>query len=292
MQNLERLAAQRKTMESLGSIFRTLKTLSAVMVKQVDARQSELAQFDQANWLSLTAVLQALPPVTGAVSPDIGRPAWIVIGAERGFCGRFNERVLAFAASEMHAGTGTPRLISVGSRLSEKSIEEGLHPEKNLPLPATPQGLEPLLQKLLQQVDQWQSNGVGQINALYTRRTDKRALPLVNQVLWPIPLQRLQHAQQASWPTRQRPLILADKVEAMQIILRQVLKTSLLMACMSSMLCESSARLANLQIAEENINQRLDELKQMHNTLRQSAITAELQDITAAFDLVASRAPT
>jgi F0F1-type ATP synthase gamma subunit len=157
-------------------------------------------------------------------------------------------------------------------------------------LPATPQGLEPLLQTLLQKVRVWQEDGVAQITALYTQRSESGALLPVKQVLWPIPFETLERAQQSEWPTNKSPLVFANRVETMTLVLRQLLKSGLVNACMNSMLSESSARLANLQVAEDNINQHLEELQQKHNTLRQSTITAELQDITAAFDMISSRA--
>lgn len=290
MESLERLSARRQTMEGLGSIFRTMKTLSAVLVKQVEARQAELAEFETANRLSLTALLHDRPAVTPTPALTDGCLGWFVFGAERGFCGRFNERILSFMADEARLETGIAEMMPIGTRLSEKMIEEGMSVEAMAQLPATPQGLEPLLQTLLQKVRVWQEDGVAQITALYTQRSESGALLPVKQVLWPIPFETLERAQQSEWPTNKSPLVFANRVETMTLVLRQLLKSGLVNACMNSMLSESSARLANLQVAEDNINQHLEELQQKHNTLRQSTITAELQDITAAFDMISSRA--
>jgi F-type H+-transporting ATPase subunit gamma len=289
MQTLERISAQRKTMEDLGSIVRTMKTLSAVMVKQVEARRSDLEQFERTNWLALSALLKKLPILQATEVSVSKQQAWIVIGSERGFCGRFNEQIMASIQSASQNKSPVRHLTTLGTRFSEKVLEHGISADLSAPLPATPEGLENLLSQLMLQVDAWQHEGTAQVRILHNKRRAAGGLEVSNETVWPIPIEQLQAAQSLAWPTRQQPLVLADPAAAFQVTLRQFLKTSLLKACMESMLCESSARLSRLQVAEDNISQRLEDLKQIHNTLRQGEITSELQDITAAFDLTTSQ---
>lgn len=276
-------------MEDLRSIVATMKTLSAVMLNQLESRLNQLNAFDRTTRLGLSAVLKNSPLLAPASPPIEGAVAWIVIGAERGFCGRFNERIAEYLLAERCADQDLPLLFFVGTRLSEKLLEYGLNCEGTAPLPATPEGLEQLQETLLGKINQWRNQGISQINTIHTQRVEVSRFEIVDQIVWPISAEDLLDAQQADWPTRQHPMVFDEPVEAIQFILRQMLKTRLLLACVDSMACESGARLANLQTAEENIDQRLDELNHLHNSQRQSAITAELQDITAAFDLVLAR---
>lgn len=288
MQSLERLVATRNTMEDLGSIVRTMKTLSAVTVKHIEARRISLERFERATWLSLATLLKQAPRIASAEEKVSTSTAWILIGAERGFCGRFNERLITHVQSAAEAGSVPAKLLTLGSRFSEQMAEQGFKLDLSQPLPATPEGLEALSTRLMNQVDAWNKDGATQIKLIHTQREENGALAIAQKVIWPVPISALRKAQKLQWPTRQHPLVLAEPVAALHLILRQVSRASLISACMESLLCESSARLARLQIAEENIAQRLEDLRQMHNTLRQSAITSELQDITAAFDLAHS----
>ncbi len=52
---------------------------------------------------------------------------------------------------------------------------------------------------------------------------------------------------------------------------------------------ENASRLAAMQAAESNVDNRLEELKLQFNNLRQTAITEELLDIMVGFEAAADR---
>jgi len=292
MANLERLTARLRTMKGLGSIVHTMKTLSAVMVKQIEVKQAELAKFKHANWMGLSAALQGSNLLAHSALDGNENEAWIIVGAERGFCGQFNKRLVEFATDKVvhhKALTGANMLTAVGTRFSEKLTEQGLKTEMIEALPATPEGLEHLLSTLLDQIDHWRRCGGTKVHIAYTERSATGKLVIATHQIWPTQVETLRSAMETPWPTRQKPLILAKRIDLIGSILRQLLRARLLNACMESMICESSARLSNLQVAEDNINHRLDELTQLHHTQRQAEITAELMDIIAAFDMSAAK---
>jgi TolA-binding protein len=51
-----------------------------------------------------------------------------------------------------------------------------------------------------------------------------------------------------------------------------------------SLASENASRIAAMQAAEKNIQERLDELRGSFNQLRQSAITEELLDVVTGFE--------
>ncbi|HDK27785.1 MAG TPA: F0F1 ATP synthase subunit gamma, partial [Candidatus Atribacteria bacterium] len=62
---------------------------------------------------------------------------------------------------------------------------------------------------------------------------------------------------------------------------------SLYRAFIESMASENASRLTAMQKAEENIEERLDNLNSQFNRQRQNAITEELLDIIAGFEALA-----
>jgi F-type H+-transporting ATPase subunit gamma len=69
-----------------------------------------------------------------------------------------------------------------------------------------------------------------------------------------------------------------------QSLIREYLFVSLFRAFAESLASEDASRLANMQVAERNIEDRLGELFSQFRQSRQSSITSELLDIVAAFE--------
>jgi F-type H+-transporting ATPase subunit gamma len=63
---------------------------------------------------------------------------------------------------------------------------------------------------------------------------------------------------------------------------------SLFTACAESLASENASRIAAMQAAEKNIEQRLDELRGAFNLMRQSAITEELLDVVTGFEALSN----
>jgi F-type H+-transporting ATPase subunit gamma len=67
-------------------------------------------------------------------------------------------------------------------------------------------------------------------------------------------------------------------------LIREYLFVSLFRAFAESLASENASRLASMQVAERNIEDRLKELSSQFRQSRQSSITSELLDIVAAFE--------
>ena len=70
--------------------------------------------------------------------------------------------------------------------------------------------------------------------------------------------------------------------------IRQVLFLTLYRALVESLAAENASRLAAMRAAEQNIDDRLEELGNEFNRRRQAAITMELLDIISGFEAIES----
>ena len=68
------------------------------------------------------------------------------------------------------------------------------------------------------------------------------------------------------------------------LLVRQYLFVSLYRAFAESLASENASRLASMQVAERNIENRLDELNALYHQQRQGAIDSELFDLVAGFE--------
>jgi len=74
-------------------------------------------------------------------------------------------------------------------------------------------------------------------------------------------------------------------------LVREYLFVSLYRAFAESSASENASRLAAMQSAEKNIEDRLEELSTLFNRQRQMTITEELLDILAGFEALKEKKP-
>ena len=75
-----------------------------------------------------------------------------------------------------------------------------------------------------------------------------------------------------------------DETQLFQALIREYLFVSLYRAFAESLASENASRLASMQVAERNIEDRLRALTAESRQLRQETITSELLDTIAAFE--------
>jgi F-type H+-transporting ATPase subunit gamma len=80
-----------------------------------------------------------------------------------------------------------------------------------------------------------------------------------------------------------------DRDQLFSALIRQYLFVSLFRACAESLASENASRLAAMQGAERNIEERLEELQTQFHQQRQMTITEELLDIVAGFEALSGK---
>ncbi|ASC71943.1 Hypothetical Protein XM38_028970 [Halomicronema hongdechloris C2206] len=105
--------------------------------------------------------------------------------------------------------------------------------------------------------------------------------------LFPLSYLYLQTLQRQPWPCRCRPQITLDSNRLFSAVFQQQGFIRLYRACAESLASENASRLAAMQIAEKNIEERLAELKTTFQQQRQDTITDELLDIISGFEALA-----
>jgi F-type H+-transporting ATPase subunit gamma len=75
-----------------------------------------------------------------------------------------------------------------------------------------------------------------------------------------------------------------DTERLFHALIREYLFVSLFRAFAESLASENAARLASMQVAERNIEDRLKALNAQFHQCRQTTVTSELLDIISAFE--------
>jgi F-type H+-transporting ATPase subunit gamma len=291
MQTLEGLRRKINSAEDLHSIVRTMKALAAVSIRQYEKAVESLLEFHRTTELGLHVVLsgggELNLPVDPAHSGPIGA---VVFGSDQGMVGQFNEQVASFAVQTLETLGAEPdqlHLLAVGIRVLPRLEDAGLPLEDILALPGAVTGISRMANTLLLRIEAWRrQNGVERVFIFFNRPASGAAYRSQVIRLLPIELERLKHLETRSWPSRTLPIYTMDRQELLAALIHQHLFVVLCRACAESLASENAARLAAMQSAEKNIDERMGELNMLYHGQRQNSITSELLDIVSGFEVL------
>jgi F-type H+-transporting ATPase subunit gamma len=293
MQTLESIRRKIGSAEDLHSIVKTMKTLAAVSIRQYEKAVESLLEFHRTTELGLHVVLSGggdLPnPEDVAHKGPVGA---IVFGSDQGMVGQFNEQVASFAIEALQNLSSEPEdlsVIAVGIRVLPRLEDSGITVDEILNLPGAVTGISRMAQTLLLAIERWRlRKGIERVFIFYNRPASGASYRSQMVRLLPLELERLKNIETKRWPTRVLPVYTMERERLLAALIRQHLFVVLCRACAESQASENAARLAAMQSAEKNIDERMNELTVLYHGQRQNSITSELLDIVSGFEVLSS----
>jgi F-type H+-transporting ATPase subunit gamma len=239
--------------------------------------------------MGLQIVLREQPPF-GEIRRRKTRPALgaVVFGSQQGLAGQFNEQIAGYAIEQLHQmgskETGC-RLLAVGQQVVHRLIREGQSIDDRLSQPNSVSGITPAVRRILLRIERWRREEPFMRVMLFHHRPRSRASYEPHMMaLVPIDEDWLQDLRQREWTSSSLPTYTMERTELLASLIRQHLFISLYRAFAESLASENASRLAAMQAAERNIEERVEKLQGRYHHRRQSAITAELLDIVSGFE--------
>jgi F-type H+-transporting ATPase subunit gamma len=294
MQTPEALKSQIDSTEDLQSVVKTMKAQAAVSIQQYEAALASLQQYSHTLELGLQILLQqpeyAARTAELATDPDQQDQLGIILfGSDQGLCGQFNQQI----AQHLDRYLGEPpmaiadhrQIAVVGARPIPTLQDFGVHIDETFGVPSNVDGITATVQDLLLMIDRWQTEmGCDRILLFYNRPTSSASYESV--IVQPLPLDQhwLTQLRQRPWASRRLPTVLMDPEKLFFQLVQQYLFITLYQALAASLASENASRLAAMQAAESNIDERLADLTGQYRQQRQSAITAELLDVVSGFE--------
>jgi F-type H+-transporting ATPase subunit gamma len=292
MEDLEKLHKQLDSLGDLRSIVKTMKALSAASIRQYEQAVTALTGYYQTIMRGLYVTLKdsGLPGEFEQRSREPRRLAAIVFGSDHGLCGRFNELITGHALERMDSTAVRPEnrlLLAVGARVAASLESQGQPIEENFLVPGSASQITATVQQILLKVDEWrEQTGVYYVYLFYNRHTGDSNYQPTGIELLPLSLNQFHRLQEESWPSNNLPTFSMDRGTLLRRLLHQYLFVSIFRACAESQASEHSSRLASMQRAERNLDNRLEEVTTEFRRARQSAITAELLDVVSGFEAI------
>lgn len=284
MAGSESLQQRIENLDDLKQIVRTMKALSAVSIRQYERAAAALAAYEHTVELGFRAVLRQAPDALDAGGADDGPAAVIVFGSDHGLVGRFNEAVAEHVAQQLGEAARVEYWLAVGERVAPALEDSAGGVPDLLPTPSAAAGITALVQRLLLRVDAWRNAGVGHVWLFHNRPTGRAGYAPRRERLFPPDPARFAERARAPWPSRRLPQRSLPRDVLLGALLRQHYFVLLFRAAAESLAAEHGSRLAAMQAAEKNLDERLDELSSRYRRERQAAITSELLDVVAGFE--------
>ena len=289
METLEELDSKIDTARDLRSVVKTMKALAALSIRHFQDAVDALTDYHRAVELGLQIALRHVPESVSAPGrAESGRLGLIIIGSDQGMCGQFNEDIASFSLQEiekLHVPASDRVALAVGLRIVFPLEQAGQQLDEVFSVPASLSGVMPLVREVLLQVDEWHRElGVDRFLIFHSRPTSKaRCVPTVRQLL-PVDRRWLEALAERAWGARGLPMFSVDWNTLFSSLIRQHLLVSVYRSVVESLAAENASRMASMQAAERNIDERLQDLCKRYHQQRQTSITAELLDIVGGFE--------
>jgi F-type H+-transporting ATPase subunit gamma len=292
METLEELKGRIDSTNDMQSIVRTMKAMAAVRIRQFEKAAESLEAYYETVEMALRVVLMDRSRFTIGAKRGPGPKdplGAVVFGSDQGMCGQLNDQMAAHAMKEMagisQADTGGRIVMAVGERMRGRLEDAGQPVDASIPVPGSVTGITPSVRHILARIEEWhEKSGIGRIYLFYSEHLSGASYKSQTLHLLPVDREWLSNIQKKGWPGRSLPLFTMDWDPLFSALIRQYLFVSLFRAFAESLASENASRLASMQGAEKNIEERLSDLNRKYHQQRQMSITEELIDIVSGFE--------
>jgi len=294
MTSLEHLRHRIASTQDLKSIVRVMKSLSAASISHYEQAARRLGDYETAVDEALQVVLMSGAVPLDAPQAATCHAALVVIGSDRGLCGRFNEIVADAAIAlieDLKESHDSVSLLAVGTSGAQRLETAGHVPEALFAQPGSVSGLARTIETVLLQLDAWQrQRAVDRVLVVYNAETGRKGESEVrHETLLPMAPADLAALAAREWPSRTLPVFDGEPAAVLAALVRERLFIALMLAGASSLAAEHATRLAAMQAADRNIDDKLEEMEGDFRRLRQENITEELMDIVTAYESATGR---
>ena len=217
----------------------------------------------------------------------------VVLGSDQGMCGQFNELIGEYARKSLEKRNGSKvhhEVLVVGGRIGGLLSDMGMNVREMFPVPNGVAGIIALVQDLLIKIEEVRSLlDLDQVMIFYNKQVSNTRFTPSQEQLFPVDLEWLSRLKEREWPYRSIPTYTMEWDRVFSALIRQHLFVSIYRAVAESMASENAGRLASMERAEKNIQERIEELNLKYNQCRQLSITEELLDIVAGYEAITSK---
>jgi len=262
--------ARLESLDDIGKIMRSMRNLSYMETRKlarfIDSQRRVVAGIDTAARDFLVHYPDLLEAIPGAGA------LYVLIGAERGFCGSFNEEVLRFLKQERAGTEGErPLLVAVGTKLAA-TLERDPRLAESIPGASAAEEVPAVLNRLVQTLNRLTAER-GALNVTVLNWDAGTDQVVSVSVLPPFQVSRGPTRRGGPFP----PRLNLPPERFLALLIEHFLFAALHELLYSSLMAEHQQRVRHLEGALGRVDDRVQELTLRRNTLRQEEITEEIE---------------
>lgn len=289
--SIEILQRKIKTTQDLREIVSNMKTLSSVSILQYNQANAVLEKYQRnlQDAIHVLALHDGIPPSVSKQSPH-PRYLFIIIGSDNGMVGRFNrdltERVQKFMKAEKIAASDA-YFITIGKRLSALSEQAHFNVLTGYATSNSVKAVVSLAETVILRLEQaMRRQRVTNIYTCFHRRSGNSVSVNLQRIL-PVDAEGLLKLKKKKWDTNNIPMLPVNKDDMFAALVGEILMIALSKQINASLAAEHYIRMTNMQNAEKNIDESLEELNLEFQQQRQEEITGELIDVISGANAMA-----
>jgi len=265
------LEQHRQTLKEVRGIMNSMKILAHMEVRKLarflNAQRAVISHIETVAADFISACPEALP------KPGELKPAYLLLGSERGFCGDFNELLIKQLEHHIDANNiAAPQLIATGRKLCAQ-LEKDPRVAAFINGASVVEEAEKTLLQIINVLSQLQAEGgPSSLTAIY-HDPDKEQI-IISEVLPPFENYRTSEPQ---YP--QPPLLNLSQQEFLAELIDHYLFAALHEILYVSSMAENLRRMQHLEGAVHHLDDKSVELMRQCNALRQEEIIEEIEVI-------------
>jgi F-type H+-transporting ATPase subunit gamma len=280
MSGLAELSQRLVRLKEISGIMTAMKSLSLVEARKLARFIGHQRRMLDNIEVAAADFLHFFPAESADSGSTLGQPAiLLLIGSERGFCGNFNERVVA-AFDALPQWEPAPALLVVGQRLGAK-LESRPGVIARLDGSTVTEEVPAVLSRLIDAVHVASRKLARDGAALFSLGHEAEGEPKLKRLL-PI-------SPPPALPLSHPPGLQLAPVEFFAELLDQYLLAALYGLLYESLSAESRQRLAHMEHALDRLDETVANLALKRNALRQENIVEEIEVILSSEQAFADR---
>ena len=285
------MASSREIAERVGSLQQLLEIVGAFRaMAATQMQQSEHSLVAIRRYAEIIrsglAEATALAPSDhdGAIVSRLPRAALVVFCAEHGFCGAFNEPMIAATQSAIERDPNL-QVVFVGVRGAQRAVEGDLRPQLTIPMASHSGAVTATARRVAAWVSEMLAkSSVTSIDLLFTRFGGAQRGAAERVSLLPLDTSVIKATQ-----TPIPPLVNVSPRQLFDELAAEYVFAIIEEAAMESFASENAARFRMMEAARENIQKKANELGALARRMRQDAVTAEILEIIGGFEAMNER---
>lgn len=216
-------------------------------------------------------------------SRPVKRVAIIAFSSSSGLVGRFNhnvfEKTLETIQQYESLGRENILLFPVGEKIAKEARGKGIPIQQDFLEIAEKPTYDNARRLARAMMALFKKGEVDQVELIYHHYRSTRTQVLKKTTFLPIDFSELENKAAKSSAINDNYILEPDKSTLLELLVPKVLQLKLYMAHVDSVTSEHAARLTAMQVATDNADDLIEELRLEYNKMRQQSITNELLDI-------------